>query len=157
MKNYTYLSIILAALTTSFAHSMQQPSLAAYLEQEEADDHSYMRKSICGIEMILHQNTHVQGYCLSYPQVQNFLAKLLQASDKDSYHVSELIMRKHPKEGAVKEEINEKMSLEEAQKKIDQFSASMHDRIKEFQEKSRQNHIREYQKKYGTSENNSNL
>ncbi len=24
MKNYTYLSIILAALTTSFAHSMQQ-------------------------------------------------------------------------------------------------------------------------------------
>lgn len=104
MKSFTLLFTIVATFATTQIHSMQ-------------------------CQMIIHQKlhtdeTHVKGYSLSYSDAKNFLETLLQASDKDSYHVSQLVI----KEGTLEKKIPDRLSLTAAREEIEHFYASIQSR-----------------------------
>lgn len=96
------------------------------------------------------------GYLLSCPDAKEFMKTLMQIEDKSPYSISLLKMTKHDEEGFAERKVVEDISIEEAQKALDAFTADMNEYLAQLMEKQRQYNIKEYEKKFGFSEQNSN-
>lgn len=146
MKQQIILIIALSALPLA---AMEKPTLEKYLENREAETHSYMRNGICGTEIIVEKKgAHPAGYLLSCLQAQTLLRQLSQAADKDDYKVSYLKLRRSS--GIIEEKYN--ISLNDAQVALAAFCAPIQTRITEYMKNAKQEALQEYENKYGPVE-----
>lgn len=125
-----------------------------YLEEQKVEDEAHIRDNICGTEIIVEKKGCFwpMGYLLSCPEAKKFMKTLMQIEDKTPYSVTLLKIDKHDKEGFIERKVVENISIEEAHKALEAFTANMNDRLAQLMEKRRQYNIKEYEKKFGSSE-----
>ncbi len=129
-------------------------TLEEYLEKQKAEDQAHIRDSICGTEIIVEKKGFwPMGYILSCPDAKEFMKTLMQISDKTSYSIALLKMKKHQGD-FVEGKTVENISIEEAQKALDAFTADMNKHLAKVMERQRQENIRDYEKKFGSSDKN---
>ena len=139
------LTLILSLMAYPLA-AMEKPTLEQYLKNKEAEDHSYIGSSICGVEIVINKKNRLAGHLLSCPQAKEFLQTLSQVSDKADYSIAHLKMTKSGNRPEEKYDI----SIEQAQTELAVFSASAQTRITKFQETAKQENLQEYQNQYGS-------
>ena len=148
------LALMLSLMTVPIMGKNHE-TLEEYLEEQKAIGQSYIRNDVCGTEIIVEKKGYwPMGYLLSCPDAQEFMRTLMQISDKSPYSISFLKMDKHDEEGFVERKVAENISIEEAQKVLEAFTADMNVRLAQIMERQRQYAIKEYVKKFGAAEKN---
>jgi hypothetical protein len=149
--------VLMLSLMTLPIFGKNYENVEEYLEEQKAEDQACIRNNICGTEIIVEKKGFwPMGYLLSCPDAKEFMKTLMQIEDKSPYSISLLKMTKHDEEGFAERKVVEDISIEEAQKALDAFTADMNKYLAQLMEKQRQYNIKEYEKKFGFSEQNSN-
>jgi hypothetical protein len=147
------LVFILSMMASPLA-AMEKPTLEKYLNDQEYEDNWHIRNKICGVEMIVlnKKNSMPQGYILACPQADALLTSLLQRSDKADYSISSIKMEKWMGGEFKMKDEKYNISIDEAKTALALFSNIIQPTIALFKEKAKQEHIQEYERKYGPVE-----
>ena len=145
------LTLILSLMAYPLA-AMEKPTLEQYLKNKEAEVHSYIGSSVCGVELHIDKKgaKAVAFHSFSCPHAKEFLHAVSQLSNKDDYSILYLKMNKCNDRGHCDLYEKNNISIKQAQTELAAFSASVQARIAKKQEWFKGLNTSEYERTYGS-------